>query len=371
MTAVTVVLRFSSMSLPCHYIGVGTTQEVDFNKSDLLDVGMNLFLNPGRAQPIFKNVKPLPENVAMEAAPSSVMPDLSVSRLSDRHQLLITDVHEKRWKNHPQFQSDYEDLMAYVLKELPPNADMPVEPAQKKQRVADAIPLNSESCCVDASSLDKDKMLATSICQGKLKGLELQVFSESAVYLVNAADKSSAAIAISPSAFICGFKNGKWINLKSAKNTDEEFKPDTDILLQFTDPDAPMNVEKNMTTLREIIRKRSETEPDKAILRYHKMTESPAKDDPGNFTVSPTHEICFRVETVTCKVEQDAAATASKTTLQTQVGSLLPVHCWDQTRVQIVWMMRWTKAGLTGVRPCVHMKGPVIVEPGKAMKLTM
>ena len=51
------------------------------------------------------------------------------------------------------------------------------------------------------------------------------------------------------------------------------------------------------------------------------------------------------------------------------IGTKEGVPSWNNSVTSIIWHVRWTQKGLQAIKPCVHLKGGLLLGPGRACKL--
>ena len=103
-----------------------------------------------------------------------------------------------------------------------------------------------------------------------------------------------------------------------------------------------------------------------AKIRYHNIIEEPKPDDPGYFRLEVTNQIYWRMDPF--KIE--SGSTEPRVVSQTALAAAIPLHVWRTKYTGLAWYVRWAAAGITAVKSAIIFTKQVVIEGGKAIRIT-
>ena len=151
-------------------------------------------------------------------------------------------------------------------------------------------------------------------------------------------------------AYVASFGKGNWKGL-----TNGAAVPEKGLLFTLTGSEDYVVLNNVVTELGKVYQDQMKTKPD-AVICYHKVTTDTA--NAKKFTLTQTHQICF--------VPVEQAATDKETTTQNNIASKEDVKHWNSGIMHVLWAVRWTAKGLQPIKPVVHLKGELVIPPGRA-----
>ena len=133
-----------------------------------------------------------------------------------------------------------------------------------------AVPRDRAEVTVPAESLHKG--IIKDIPLAKLDGLVLRILLGYMGFVINGTPN---AIHVKQGTWCAGFLKGKWHRPKEPQ--------DADMLVQLTDATTMVLHDKDFVSLGKLVEARRVCKGD-AMIRYHKILDSPTEADPGFFT---------------------------------------------------------------------------------------
>ncbi len=127
----------------------------------------------------------------------------------------------------------------------------------------------------------------------------------------------------------------------------------------------------HLQTVREVVDAQRATVP-KPVLAYHKITEDPLPEDPGNFKIERVNSIYF-VPAGKSQAEPNPAPEGEEpqgvNVLQTQLAHLVPARQWASHATSVLYSTKWSASGLMPIRPQVVLTTTVTLPPGACLAL--
>ena len=298
----------------------------------------------------------------LEAAPPPPKFNKMVVGGDKKDTLMLPIAVVKEWQFHATFGSDFKAWMDAncerftvvddaIPEPLPTpggkrgaSGDLPGTPSPKKN----ALKVGPDSI-IEVTSI-KTALLAECIMQGKDQPT-IQVRHSHALYLVN---KSTTLETTSPQhAFVAAFGKG---GFKLQKPPAADAPPAATLLVDFNlkNSDDKVVFQNVVRTLGEVVGDQKATKPDTQVC-YHKL--EPDDVDPKKFKLTQTHKIAF---VPVCE--------ATDATTNNFASKESPEY-WSNDVTTILWAVRWSAKGLMPVRPEVHLKAALVLQPGRACHL--
>ena len=104
-----------------------------------------------------------------------------------------------------------------------------------------------------------------------------------------------------------------------------------------------------------------------ARIRYHKVIEAPLAEDPAYFRLECVTNVFWNMDNL--KWDEDAE-TKDRVVLQSGLAAAFPIGTWKSSVVDVSWMVRWTAAGLTPIKPVVLFTRDLTVQAGLAVLIS-
>ena len=236
------------------------------------------------------------------------------------------------------------------------------EPAVKKRRLnrkggrpsTDGPAVEAEKI-IDVNDLPSTTLIRIiPLLSLKTPGLELKMFVENKLYVVNTTDKP---IKIPCYSLLCGFGKGRFGN-----NTDGKFDPEQHYMFKMKEcEDMVLNAPKALT-LKAAVHERKQTDP-QAKIAYHSMFDVPSKDKQV-FGLKQEHQIYF------IPAYSSAEGDAKAEVVQNNAGAVLTHEVWNYFKCcKLIWATKWGVLGLTPFRPLVLFTVSCELDGGKALQL--
>ncbi|CAL1153598.1 unnamed protein product [Cladocopium goreaui] len=171
-------------STALHYIALAPELQMEWARTDLHDLAIDLFLS--RALKL-KDFEPLPETLPADQQPELLAPALNVGTV-DGLNLQLPQSLAAKWGSSS-FKDDWEALLEEMNAVIPvkDNVDRP----SKRLRTSNAVDLVENPAgatkfeFIHVAELDMTKVLIQASCSNKLKGLSFQLFPSNRLMLVN------------------------------------------------------------------------------------------------------------------------------------------------------------------------------------------
>ena len=159
-----------------------------------------------------------------------------------------------------------------------------------------------------------------------------------------------------------GWWKGKWwFNKNQSEVTDQ------DIPYVLTSTEDLICVGMQLQTVRQAIDARAATRPgSKFNVMYHTSTDDPTESQPKNQKLTLKHSMVWKYETgAPLKTETNKESSMDFK----HVAGTVSRGIWDTQFTKVVWLCKWTLAGLTPVRPQVVMIADQTFAGNTALKL--
>ena len=190
-----------------------------------------------------------------------------------------------------------------------------------------------------------------------LKGLRIRLMPGPKVFLINSTTGDLEAKA----GMICaGFMKGKWTNDPSQEVLDRSIRA------EFADSRTLVLMDRKPNSIGELVEDLRRTKG-VARIRYHKVIEAPLAEDPAYFRLECVTNVFWNMDSL--KLEEDAE-TKDRVVLQSGLAAAFPIGTWKSSVVDVSWMVRWTAAGLTPIKPVVLFTRDLTVQAGLAVLIS-